>query len=142
MIKAYKKELKGYDYNEIRLFNEETGEFTSYMQDKKMGFIFSIYNTIVFEMGYKSIKECLKELKSRGFLGNEVDYKEQKESERLGYIKLGVFRIKRAGRINTTDFEDVYNKLANYGMGLCDAQNCITAAYIHEFENKKEVVTC
>lgn len=52
--------------------------------------------------------------------------------ERLDLIKEGVERIKSAGRINTTDFEDICNKLADYGMGFCDAQNVITAAYLHE----------
>lgn len=136
MIKIFKNERN--DYNEIRVINDETGEYTSYLQDKVIGFTYSIYNTNIFDMGYKSAKECLKTLKERKFLGIAVDYKEQKESERIGYIKLGAERIKRAGRINTNDFEDICNKLSNYGMGFCDAQNCITEAYI----SNKEVVAC
>jgi hypothetical protein len=132
MIKTFKKELNSHDYNEIRIINLESGEFTHYFQDKNIGFIFSDYTTTVFEMGYKSVKECIKELRSRGLLGQEVDYKEQKESERIGYIKLGVERIKRAGRVNTNDFEDVITKLSKYGMGFCDAQNVITETYLYQ----------
>ena len=132
MIKTFKKELKNYTYNEIHLINTDTGEFTQYMQDKNIGFIFSDYNTNVFKMGYKSIEECLKSLKERNLLGQEIEYTTQKETERIGYIKLGVERIKRAGRINTNDFEDICNKLFKYGMGFVDAQNVITEAYIRE----------
>lgn len=132
MIKAFKKECS--QYHEVRIINLETGEFTRYFQDKHIGFTFSNYTTTVFEMGYKSVNECIKTLKDRNFLGNEVDCKEQKESERIGYINLGVERIKRAGRINTNDFEDVCNKFSNYGMGFVDAQNVITGNYLYELE--------
>jgi hypothetical protein len=132
MLKTFKKELKNYTYNEIHIIDTDTGEFTHYMQDKNIGFIFSDYNTDVFKMGYKSITECLKSLRERNILGQEINFEEQKESERIGYIKLGVERIKRAGRINTNDFEDVCNKLSKYGMGFVDAQNVITAVYINE----------
>jgi len=63
-----------------------------------------------------------------------IDYKEQNKDEKLRYIKLGVERIKKAGRINTTDFEDICNELSNYGMGFCDAQNVIIANYLMEVQ--------
>ena len=133
MIKVFKREC--INYNEVRIINIKTGEITSYHTHKDIGCPFGIpYKTTVFEMGYKSVNECLKTLKERKFLGNEVDYKEQKEVERIGYIKLGIERIKKAGRINTTDFEDICNKLSNYGMGFCDAQNVIIANYLLEVQ--------
>jgi len=135
MIKVFKKESKNYNHNEIRIINLETGDYTSYNQEKNIGFPFGIpYNTTVFKMGYKSVDECLKTLKDRNFLGCEVDFKEQKESERIGYINLGIERIKRAERINTDDFKDVVETLSKYGMGFCDAQNCIIANYLNQVQ--------
>ena len=131
-VKTYVKDCKNYSWNEIKIIDTETGEFTQYNTDKSIGFPFgNPCITTVFQMGYKSVDEFLKTLKERNSLGYEIDYKKQKESERIGYINLGVERIKRAGRINTNDFEDVCNKLSKYGMGFCDAQNSITACYLH-----------
>jgi len=132
MIKTFVKDCKNYSWNEVKIINLETGEFTQYNTDKSIGFPFGMpYTTTVFEMGSNSVKEFLKTLKERNFLGIEVDHEEQKESERIGYINLGVERIKRAGRVNTTDFEDICNKLSKYGMGFCDAQNSIVACHLH-----------
>lgn len=127
MIKVFKSNHD--KWNEIRIINFETGEFTKYFQDKNIGFTFSEYTTTVFEMGYKSVNDCIKELKHRKYLGTEIDYKEQKNSEKLGLLKLGVDRIKRNNRVNTNDFEDVINKLAAYGLNYCDAQNQIIGLY-------------
>jgi hypothetical protein len=131
-IKVYKKEKEPQGWDEVRIINMETGEFISYMQDREMGFPFSITNTNITDMGYTSAKECIKTLKQRKMLGNEIDYKDQKESERTGYLNLGIQRIKSNNRINTKDFEDVIEKLSSYGMGYVDAQNQITAMYLHE----------
>lgn len=129
-MKLYKNELC--DCYEIRIINTKTGEFTNYHQDKKIGFVYgSNSKTTVEKMGYASVKECIKTLKNRGFLGVKVDYKDQKESKRMGYIKLGVERIKKARRINYNDFEDVVRKLTVYGMGLCDAEESIVQMYLH-----------
>ena len=134
-VKTFVKEYKNHGWNEIKVINTETGELTQYNVDDKIGFPFGApYQTTVFEMGYTSVNECLKTLKDRNFLGYEVNHAEQKESERIGYINLGVERIKRAGRINTKDFEDVCNKLSKYGMGFCDAQNSITKCYLHNLD--------
>jgi hypothetical protein len=133
MIKAFKKELP--DYNVIKVIDLETGDYSSYHQEKSIGFPFGIpHKTTVFKMGYKSVEECLKALKERNFLGYEVDYKEQKETERIGFIRLGAERIRRAERINTNDFEDIVETLSSYGMGFCDAQNCIIATYLNEIQ--------
>jgi len=138
MIKAYKSKCNNTfsenDDYEIRIINLETGAFEHYCQDEKIGFIYSHYNTTVFDMGYTSVKECLKTLKERNMLGEEVDYKEQRNSEKLGYLQLGVERIKRAQRVCTTDFEDVCNKLSKYGLGFVDAQNQIIGLYEYQLE--------
>ena len=130
-VKAFVKDCKNYSWNEVRIIDTETGEFTHYNTSKSIGFPFgNPYTTTVFQMGYKSVDECLKSLKKNNYLGDEIGYKEQKESERIGYIKLGMERIKRAGRVNTTDFEDICNKLNKYGMGFCDAQNSIIECHL------------
>lgn len=134
-VRTFVREYKNHFWNEIKIIDFETGAFTQYNVCNAIGFPFGTpWKTTVFEMGYTSVKECLKTLKERNFLGYEVDCKEQKESERVGYINLGVERIKRAGRVNTKDFEDVCNKLSGYGMGFCDAQNSITECYLHSLE--------
>jgi len=131
-IKTFVREYKNYGWNEIKVIDIETGDFTQYNVNCNMGFPFGTpCKTTVFEMGYKSVNECLKVLKGRNFLGYEIDRKKQMESEKIGYINLGVERIKRAGRVNTKDFEDIINKLSAYGLGFCDAQNQITSAYLH-----------
>jgi len=137
MIKTYVKEYKNHGWNEIKVIDLETGEFTQYNVCNTIGFPFGTpYQTTVFEMGYTSVNECLKALKERNYLGYEVNNAEQKESERIGYIKLGVERIKRAGRVNTKDFEDVCNKLSGYGTGFCDVQNSITECYLHNLDKR------
>ena len=131
-IKTFVKEYKNHGWNEIKIIDFETGEFTQYNVDNEIGFPFGTpYQTTIFEMGYKSVNDCLKTLKERNLLGYEIDHSEQKESERIGYINLGIERIKRVGRVNTKDFEDVCNKLSGYGMGFCDSQDSITACYLH-----------
>jgi len=131
MIKTYVKESKNSGNNEVKIINLETGAFTQYNTDGKIGFPFgNPYNTTVFEMGYKSVNDCLKTLKERNFLGYEADYRKQKESEMIGLINLGSIRIENAGRINSNDFEDITLKLSDYGLGYVDAQNQIIANYM------------
>jgi hypothetical protein len=136
MIKAFKKNLKNFSYDEVRIIDTDTRKFTSYMQNKEIGFIFSKYETNIINMGYKSVDECIKTLKERGCLGNEVDYTEQKLSEKIGLINLGIERIKKHNRINTLDFEDVIYKLSDYGLGYTDAQNQIIANYQNGYRSE------
>jgi hypothetical protein len=131
MIKVFKKE--GYENDDIRIINTETGDFEHYFVDKNIGFPFSFYKTNISDMGYDSVKTCIKTLKERNFLGKEINYNEQKESEKIGYINLGVCRLNRLGSI-----EDICNKLEQYGLSFIDVQNCIIETYL----NNKKVVTC
>ena len=131
MLKIFRQETSNKKYYELRVFDMENGDFTHYMQDKEVGFIFSYYKTTVIKIGYESITDCMKQLKSRNLLGSEIDYKEQRESEKIGWINLGVLRIKRKNRVNTIDFEDVIQRLSEYGLNYVDAQNQIIASYEH-----------
>lgn len=135
MINCFKRNYQNKWY-EIRLINIETGEFIFYHQTKEMGFPFGKpYKTTVTKMGYKDVKSCLKELKQRGSLGKEISFEEQRQNEKIGYINLGVERIKRAGEINTNDFKDIIEKLNNYSLGFVDAQNTIIKTYLNLIEN-------
>lgn len=119
--------------NTIRVFDFDNNIFTQYNTAENANFPFGVpFTKTAKEMGYKDLKECYKSLKNRNQLGEEIDYKEQREAERLGYIYLGVERIKQHNRINTNDFADVCDKLGKYGMNFVDAQNVITAQYLYE----------
>ena len=81
-------------------------------------------------MGYKSIKHMIKELKKRNLLGTEISHQELFDLEKIGYIKLGIERIKRAGRINTADFQDVIEKLKKYDIDPIDSERTIIESYL------------
>ncbi len=131
-MRAFKQVTKeGWNY--IRIFNEDNNTFLQYTVDSEHGFPFGTpYKTTFSDMGYHSAKEAMDTLKERKFLGEEINYKEQREIERCGLITLGVIRIKNHERVNTNDFDDVIQKLAAYGMNYCDAQNVIIGNYEYE----------
>ena len=97
---------------EVTMFDLDNNTFTFYYHSKNLGFKFGVEESFSVEvMGYKSIKHMIKELKKRNLLGTEISYQELLELEKIGYIKLGADRIKRAGRINAADFQDIIKKL-------------------------------
>lgn len=133
MLKVYKKD-EGKFYK-IQILNTETEIYQSYMTDKEYNIpIHENYKTNIKTMGYKNIDDFLKTLKHKRFLGDEINIAEQKELERIGFIKLGADRIKKVGQINTKDFEDMIEKLSDYGMGFVDAQNSIIGEYLYNME--------
>lgn len=130
MLKVYKRD-EG-NFYKIQILDTETENYQSYMTDKKYNIpIHENYRADIRAIGYKNIDDFLKTLEKRKFLGDEINFAEQKELEKIGFIKLGANRIKKAERINTKDFEDVIEKLSYYGMGFVDAQNSIIAEYLH-----------
>ena len=133
MIKVYKSESE--NWNGITIINTETSNIKMYRVAKEGWIIGNVWSKNAIEMGYNNLTECIKILKDRNFLGNEIDYKEQKESERLGYIHLGVERIKLNNRVNTKDFEDIIQKLSAYGMNFIDAYNTIIGNYEYYYCN-------
>lgn len=95
MILAYKTKHPG--HNHIRLIDAETGEVTRYTTDDKTDFVFGEqYKSTVKEMGYRSAKEFLRELRQRGILGEEIDLKEQQAKEAAGAIWLKEERARNA----------------------------------------------
>ena len=133
MIKVYKSESEEWDG--ITIINTETSNIKMYRVAKEGYVIGDIWSKNVNDLGYNNLTECIKILKNRNFLGAEINYKDQKESERLGYIQLGIERIKLNNRVNTKDFEDVIQKLAAYGMNFVDAQNTIIGNYEYQYCN-------
>ena len=131
MTKVFIERCNNFDM--VKIFDFDFNTMELYKVAKNSGFPFGEKTKYTMEeMGYIDINDAIKQLKKRGLLHEEIDYKEQKNNERIGYLKLGVERIKRAGRCNTNDFEDVIEKLKNYGLGYCDAQNQIIGLWEYE----------
>ena len=88
MKRVFIKEVE--KMKEIRIFDLDNNTFTFYYHSKNLGFKFGVEKSfLIEEMGYKSIKHMIKELKKRNLLGNETSYQELLELEKIGYIKLG-----------------------------------------------------
>lgn len=115
---------------QVKILDYEDQTFTTYYQDKTLGFPFGEqFTQKVKNMGYIDIKDCYKKLKSRGLLKQEISIEDQLKSEKIGLINLGIDRIKRHKEINTKHFTDVIEKLRKYGLGFVDAENMIIAGY-------------
>ena len=120
---------------EVRIFNLDDNTFTFYYHSKNLGFKFGVEKSFSVEvMGYKSIKHMIKELKKRNLLGTEISHQELFDLEKIGYIKLGIDRIKRAGRINIADFQDVIEKLKKYGIDPAASQKMIIESYLNSIQ--------
>ena len=130
MKRVFIKEVE--KMKEIRIFDLDNNTFTFYYHSKNLGFKFGVEKSfLIEEMGYKSIKYMIKELKKRNLLGSEISCQELLELEKIGYIKLGADRIKRAGRINAADFQDIIEKLKKYGIDPGAAAKMIIESYLN-----------
>ena len=117
---------------EVTMFDLDNNTFTFYYHSKNLGFKFGVEESFSVEvMGYKSIKHMIKELKKRNLLGTEISHQELFDLEKIGYIKLGIERIKRAGRINAADFQDIIEKLKKYGIDPGAAAKMIIESYLN-----------
>ena len=133
MTRVFIKEAES--MKEVRIFNLNDNTFTFYYHSKNLGFKFGVEKAFsVEEIGYKSIKHMIKELKKRNLLGSEISCQELLELEKIGYIKLGADRIKRAGRINAADFQDVIEKLKKYGIDPAASQKMIIESYLNSVQ--------
>ena len=133
MKRVFIKEVE--KMKEIRMFDLDNNTFTFYCHSKNLGFKFGVEKSfLIEEMGYKSIKYMIKELKKRNLLGSEISCQELLELEKIGYIKLGADRIKRAGRINAADFQDVIEKLKKYGIDPAASQKMIIESYLNSVQ--------
>ena len=133
MKRVFIKEVE--KMKEIRIFDLDNNTFTFYYHSKNLGFKFGVEKSfLIEEMGYKSIKYMIKELKKRNLLGSEISCQELLELEKIGYIKLGADRIKRAGRINAADFQDVIKKLKKYDMDPIDSERTIIESYLSSIQ--------
>ena len=133
MKRVFIKEVE--KMKEIRIFDLDNNTFTFYYHSKNLGFKFGVEKSfLIEEMGYKSIKHMIKELKKRNLLGSEISCQELLELEKIGYIKLGADRIKRAGRINAADFQDIIEKLKKYGIDPGAAAKMIIESYLNSIQ--------
>ena len=133
MKRVFIKEVE--KMKEIRIFDLDNNTFTFYYHSKNLCFKFGVEKSFpIEEMGYKSIKHMIKELKKRNLLGSEISCQELLELEKIGYIKLGADRIKRAGRINAADFQDVIEKLKKYGIDPAASQKMIIESYLNSIQ--------
>ena len=133
MKRVFIKEVE--KMKEIRIFDLDNNTFTFYYHSKNLGFKFGVEKSfLVEEMGYKSIKHMIKELKKRNLIGTEISHQELFDLEKIGYIKLGADRIKRAGRINAADFQDVIEKLKKYGIDPAASQKMIIESYLNSIQ--------
>jgi hypothetical protein len=89
---------------------------------------FGFYSSNAIEIGYPNIKEYIKTLKKRGFIGVEISISEQRKDLLRAFIKLGCARIAME-----CDFEDVCDNMGTYlGIGRVAAQNMIMEKYASE----------
>ena len=133
MKRVFIKEVE--KMKEIRIFDLDNNTFTFYYHSKNLGFKFGVEKSfLIEEMGYKSIKHMIKELKKRNLLGTEISHQELFDLEKIGYIKLGADRIKRAGRINAADFQDIIEKLKKYGIDSIDSERTIIESYLSSIQ--------
>ena len=120
---------------EVRMFDLDNNTFTFYYHSKNLGFKFGVEKSFSVEvMGYKSIKHMIKELKKRNLLGTEISHQELFELEKIGYIKLAIDRIKRAGGIDTANFKDIIEKLKKYGIDPGAAAKMIIESYLNSVQ--------
>lgn len=128
MKRAFVQEQK--NHYEVRIIDTENNTFHKHMQSKNARFPFGKpFESSMEDMGYINAKECIKSLKGRGLLGEEIALNELKEIERMGYIQLGVERLNRAGVCDCSKIIDICENLAHYGMSYIDAQNQIIGIY-------------
>ena len=120
---------------EVKMLYLDNNTFTFYYHSKNLGFKFGVEESFSVEvMGYKLIKHMIKELKKRNLLGTEISYQELLELEKIGYIKLAIDRIKRAGGIDTANFKDIIEKLKKYGIDPGSAAKMIIESYLNSVQ--------
>ena len=133
MKRVFIKEVE--KMKEIRIFDLDNNTFTFYYHSKNLGFKFGVEKSfLIEEMGYKAIKYMIKELKKRNLLGSEISCQELLELEKIGYIKLAIDRIKRAGGIDTANFKDIIEKLKKYGIDPGASQKMIIESYLNSVQ--------
>ena len=84
-----------------------------------------------------SIVEEFEELEDLENMIGSPEYYAKKEREKGELLQKGADKIKEAGRIHPDDFKDTIEDLQSYGIGFTDAQNQITALYLHQLEEEE-----
>jgi hypothetical protein len=63
--------MNGYD--EVKTVDDETGDVVKQLTSKETGPFGEPYGYNIFKIGYSSVKEYLRTLKSRNILGEEIE---------------------------------------------------------------------
>lgn len=110
-------------WDELIQIDTESGKVKIYTVDKELDFPFSEYYTTVTKMGYKSIEDILKRMKSRK---KEIETEAQTEKEINGLLKLAKYRTEHNNHIcmilkNGTKYNDIVERLKVYGMTEAEA---------------------
>jgi tRNA 2-selenouridine synthase SelU len=124
MKRMFKESTKECDI--IKVFDYDNNSITLYNVDRVLGCTFGIaFTQTPKQMGYIDLNDAIKKLKRRQLLHEELNIDEQIESERIGFVKLGAFRLSRNIHV-----DDVIEKLIdNYDMNKEEAEKQINDLY-------------
>lgn len=119
MIRTFIQERKE-NFDELLQINTENGEVKIYAVDKGLDFPFSEYYSTVSKMGYNSIDEMVKTMKSKE-TKKEIDTDTQTKKEINGLYKLAEHRAKNGNNIfmrlkDGTIYNDISERLKKYGI--------------------------
>lgn len=141
MIRTFIKNRN--EWNELVQINTESGKVKYYCVDKELGFPFSESYTTVSEMGYKSIDDIIKRIKR---WKEEIATDRQVAKEIAGLLKLAKYRVEH-GRYtyivldDGTKYNDIVERLKNYGMTEAEALKKIDYFINHNIERHNVKVT-
>ena len=133
MIRTFIQERKG-NFDELLQINTESGEVKIYAVDKELDFPFSEYYSTVSEMGYNSIDEMVKTMKSKE-TKKEIDTDAQIKKEINGLYKLSEHRAKNGNNIfmrlkDGTLYYDISERLKKYGISESESMQKIQRVQI------------
>lgn len=122
MLRTFIQE-KSTDWNELVQIDTESEKVKIYSVDKEIGFPFSEYYTMVAEMGYKSVNDIIKRMKS---IKKEIATDRQIASEITGLLKLAKYRSEHGKHTyiilkDNTKYNDIVERLKSYGMEEAEA---------------------
>ena len=131
MLRTFIQERNKKSWNELIRIDTESGKVKIYSINKKLGFPFSEYYTTVTKMGYKSINDMIKQIKTNK---KEIDTDRQIAKEITGLLKLAKHRAEQ-------QYNDIVERLKVYGMTEAEALKRIDYFINHNIERHNVKVT-
>ena len=122
MVRTFIQE-RAENWNELVQIDTESGKVKIYSVDKELGFPFSEYHSSISDMGYDSVNDMVKRMKSRK---KEIETNRQTAKEISGLLKLAKHRAEHNKHIyltlnDGTKHNDVVERLKSYGMPESEA---------------------